>query len=462
MIIINKFGGEIIDNPRLVKLALRRIKEQLELNQKPVVVVSALAGVTDKLLRLSQNYNKKIINELINQHKEWTTKLGVRSEKLDLETDSLKKELEKDLKIQVFIPPLLKERDKQLAHRDRILSYGEKWSSLLFAEILIKNGINAKRLTGEDLGLITDENFGDANIVYEESVRNIKSKLPPSPFMLRRASKNFSSIPVITGFIGRTRRGETTTLGRGGSDTMACLLGAVLNASKVILWKNVPGVLSADPKIVKNARTIKSLTYGEAEEAGKVIHTKAINLVRGKGIKVEVTYIVAPEQKTIIENNVPRKDGAKIISFRDNLYLLIVRGEKMVRPGALFEITKVISQEGINIILIRDTKSKVYLVVERNKSLFRPEIKNSHDFENCERKINGLGYRLSIKEASMVNAIGRMDWKIAERFNQLLYKFCPEAELGAFPYRNCLRLDAIVGRSKVKKLIKIFHKELVL
>ncbi len=470
MTIINKFGGEIIGNPHLVQLAVKRLKEQLnpvrnfksnvsysdlaskisngvKRNQKPIVVVSALAGVTDKLLKLSlsasatpkalqagQNYDKKVIGELEKQHRDWRERLKVNSQKLESEFQNLKQELEEDLK-------RVKEGKNGLVIQDRILAYGEKLSALLFTELLIKNGIQAEKLTGEELGIITDENFGDANIVYGESVRNIKSKL-----------KNFSQLPVITGFIGRTRQGETTTLGRGGSDTTACLLGAGLNASKVILWKNVPGVLSADPKIVKNPKAVKFLSYEEAEESGKVIHNKSLSLVKGKGIRVEVTYIAAPHQKTIIENNVPKKDGAKIISSRNDLYLLVIAGDKITQAGALFEIAKIISKEGINMVLIRNTKESLYIVVE----------KNSYNLLNCEQKISDLGYHLSIKEVSMVNAVGRMDWKIAERFNQLLYKFCPEAELGAFPYRNCLRLDAIIEILKVKKLIKIFHKELVL
>ncbi len=431
MRIINKFGGEIIGNPRLAKLAVKRIEEQLRLNRKPVAVVSALAGVTDKLVKLSQNYNRKIFNELINQHKEWAAKLEVKGKKLDLEIDALKKELEMALKIL---------GDNKLSYQDRILSYGEKFSSLFFTEILFKNGIPAKRFTGEELGIITDENFGDANVRYEESVRNIKSKL-----------KNIFQVPVITGFIGKTSKGKTTTLGRGGSDTTACLVGAALNSSKVILWKNVPGVLSADPKIVKNAKTIKSLTYGEAEESGKVIHNKAIRLVNGKDVIIEVAYIADPAKKTIVVHNASRKKGVKIISSKANLFLLTIKGGEMDRPGTLYKLTKVINEEGINIVLIRDTKESVYVGIE----------KNNHDLTGCLKKIRELGYRVLVKEVAMVNAIGNLDWKIAERFNQLLYKFCPEVELGAFPYRKCLMLEAIIRKSKVKKLIRTFHKELI-
>ena len=106
--------------------------------------------------------------------------------------------------------------------------------------------------------------------------------------------------PVITGFIGKTHDGQTTTLGRGGSDTTACLVGAALKAQKIILWKNVLGVLTADPKVVPNVRTIKSLSYEEAENIGKVIHHKPMGFAKRAGIPVEVIYIQNPRYKTVI------------------------------------------------------------------------------------------------------------------------------------------------------------------
>lgn len=434
MRIINKFGGEIIGNPRLVKLTVFQLKEQLKRNQNPVVVVSALAGVTDKLVKLSQDYDKKIIWELGKQHQDWIELLKVNSQKLRGEIRNLKQGLKKDL------GRLKKNKDK-LVSQDKILAYGEKWSSLLFTEFLLKNDIRAKRLTEEDLGLITDENFGDANILYEESLRNIKSKL-----------KNISQLPVITGFIGKSRRGQTTTLGRGGSDTTACLLGSVLNPSKVILWKNVPGVLSADPKIVKAPKLVKFLSYEEAEESGKVIHDKSIGLAKEKGIKIEVAHISDPRKKTVITENRGREKGIKTIGLKDNLYLMIVAGEKVDRPGAIAKISKVISGEGVNIALIRNTRDILYIALE----------KNSSNLAACRKKIEDLNYQVKDKEVAMIIAIGKIDWQMVERFNHLLYEICPRAVLGAFPYQNCLRLEAIVEPENGKKLVRKLHREFIL
>jgi len=433
MRMINKFGGEILNNFSLVKLALKWINQQIAKNQKPLVVVSALARVTDKLLQLTQTFNEKLLEELDKQHQNWAQRFKLDSPKLKKETEELKVQLRKDL----F--GLKKAKDK-LIFQDKILAYGEKWSALLFTEFLIKDGILAKKLTGEELGVITDENFGDANIDKKKSLKNIRAKL-----------KNISQVPVITGFIGRTQEGRTTTLGRGGSDTTACLVGAALNPSKVILWKNVPGVLSAEPKIVKSPKLIKFLSYEEAEEAGKVIHYKAIDLAREGKVEIEVVFIQDPSKKTIINKNQSQKKRVKIINAKKKLNLFIIKGEKITKPGALYEIAKIISQAKINMVLIRNTKESLYIVVE----------KNSHNLTNCQKKIENLGYQVLAKEVAMVNAVGSMNWKVVERFNRLLYEDCPEMDLGAFPYKNCHRLEAIVERPKVNKLIKAFHKEFI-
>jgi aspartate kinase len=297
-VIINKFGGEIMGGPRLVKLAVLQIKSQLRCGQKPVVVVSALSGVTDKLVELCKKYDQRLIDALCREHEEWRDKLKVKSEKLKVQVKSLKLTLEKDARS-------IKGMQAKEMVQDRVLAYGEKLSSLLFTELLRQNGIKAVRLTGEEIGVITDDNFGDANVDYKRSVRNIrqimqKSKIKNQNVIQNAKFKSSYLVPVITGFVGKTSRGQTTTLGRGGSDTTACLVGAALRASKVILWKNVPGVLTADPKVVKDVRTIKSLSYEKAENIGKVIHHKSMDFARRAGMAVEVTYIQNPRYKTVI------------------------------------------------------------------------------------------------------------------------------------------------------------------
>jgi len=433
MRIVNKFGGEILADPKLAELGVRWIKGQVKQNKKPIVVVSALGGVTDALIKLFETEKKGLLEEIEGKHKEWMENFGIEDKALKKKIEILKKNLENDLKKargHKFHPFL----------RDRILSYGEKWSSLLFTQLLIKNGISALGFTGEELGIITDNNFGQADIRYEQSRKNVRRKI-----------EKLGKIPVVTGFIGKAKTGQTATLGRGGSDTTATFLASALGAEKVILWKNVPGVLSADPRLVKNPKLIKSLSYEEAEEAGKVIHYKALEFVKQSKIKIEVAFIKDPSKRTTIGEFKSKKWQIKIISLKENLALFVIRGEKIVKPGALFEIAQSIATRGINMVLIRNTKESLYIVVE----------KNIKEIEDCYKEIKDLGYEIWKKKVGMISAVGRINREMVEKFNHLLFKHFPKAELGAFPYKNCLRLEAVVENSKVKRLVNLFHKKFI-
>jgi|SRR3989339_58531 len=442
-IIINKFGGEIMDDPRLVELSVGQIKNQLKKGDKPIVVVSALKGVTDELVlvitrlhekRKANGIVKLFIADITKKHLAWIHDCLKGDAKISVVMQAAIAQLEQDLKVVASFGEIAEVSDK-------LLSYGERLSSLLFTELLIQHGIPCRRFTGEEIGIMTDRNFGDANIDYLASARNIRARL----------NKQVKFVPVLTGFIGKTRSNQTTTLGRGGSDTTACLLGAALSAQKVILWKNVPGVLTADPKIVSGARTVKALNYDQAEESGKVIHDKSMALIRQAGTAVEVTYIKDPNLKTVISSQGGNVSGALIISSKDNLRLLTIIGEKIKHYGALAEITAVITRNKINMALIRNTRDTLYIVIE----------KNGHGTLKCEAEIKSLNYQLKAQDVSMVNVIGDLSWTLVERFNHLLAKTCQGVVLGAFPYQECVRLEAIVAPEQVNELVRKFHREFI-
>jgi len=433
MKIVNKFGGEILADPKLAEFGVGWIKEQIKKNKRPIIVVSALGGVTDSLIKLLGRKDKGLLEEIERQHRRWMRNFEIENEGLKRKMENLKKSLKNDFK-------KAKRFKFHLRLRDRILSYGEKWSSLLFTELLIKNGISAQRFTGEELGIITDNNFGEANICYEQSRKNVRRKI-----------EKLKEVPVVTGFIGKAKTGQITTLGRGGSDTTATFLASALGAEKVILWKSVAGVLSADPKLVKNPKLIKFLSYDEAEEAGKVIYCKSLEFVKEPKIKIEVAFIKDPSKKTVIGGFRSKKWRIKIISLKENLALFVIKGEKVTKPGALFEIAQSIAARGINMVLIRNTKESLYIVIE----------KNIKEIEDCYKEIKGLGYEIWKKKVGMISAVGRINEAMVEKFNYFLFKNFPEAELGAFPYKNCLRLEAVIENSKVKRLVNLFHKKFI-
>lgn len=442
--IINKFGGEIMGNFNLSYLGVSHIKSQLRLGYKPVVVVSALKGVTDSLVEVLNRLKRKrkvngivdlFVKDIYEKHKNWACNLNnYKENKIEDIISNFISSLLKDLEVIAKFGDI-----KEVS--DKILSYGERLSSVLFTHLLIENNINSCVFAGEELGIITNDKFGDADIIYDLSYRNVVKKI----------HRNLNRVPVITGFIGRTRTGQTTTLGRGGSDTTACFIGSALNADRVILWKNVRGVLSADPRIVKGARTVKRLDYEEAEESGKVIHDKSMSLIRKENIVVNVSYIKDRRIRTIITKDGHKSKGVKIISYKDNSRLLHIIGDKIKRYGALFEISQIITSYKINMSLIRNTRDSLYIVID----------KNNRDFNSCEKDIIKSGYDLKARDVSMINVIGNLDWNIVEEFNNMLLKTGGDVEIGAFPYKDCVRLEAVVNPKKVKQVVKRFHRQFI-
>ena len=165
------------------------------------------------------------------------------------------------------------EMDKNIPeNEDKIVAYGEKLSATIFTFYLQMLGLPAKIFFAEEIPIITDDNFKDANIIYKISEKNIQKNL-------QEKINDSKKIPVIPGFTGITSGGKITTLGRGGTDTTACFVGSALRAHKIILWKDVGGVFSADPKIIPEAKKLSTISYEEAKKSGKIteINNKKIN-----------------------------------------------------------------------------------------------------------------------------------------------------------------------------------------
>ena len=238
-IIVNKLGGVIMGSAKLLALAKVEIVRQMSKHCQPIVVVSALQGVTDDLVAILNKLDRLvnsgivdssktqfIINKFIEclrkKHSALVEQLIVAKENNELVKHriiQILKKLRQDLEtvtVRGALPEL----------QDRVLSFGEKLASIIFSIYLTDNKINVESLTSEEIGIITNENHLDAEIDYTLAKSNIIQKL-----------KKCTGIPVITGFTGITISKKTTTLGRGGSDATACFIGAALSAKKIIVLR---------------------------------------------------------------------------------------------------------------------------------------------------------------------------------------------------------------------------------
>ena len=334
-----KFGGTSVEDTRAIRNVVGIVK--LAVNSQPVVIVSAIAGFTNALLRsvqtaiagdargasksLDSEFERHLLiaNELLTPdgRAAFVSTLGDARSKI--------RQLHKIIAAHpVTSPPL----------QDEIVAYGEHLSSQLIAAVLTNNDV-AARYVDARCCIKTDEVYGAAT-PQPETANAVKVELEP----LLKAAK----VPVLGGFIGSTARGVTTTLGRGGSDYSAAIVGAALEAREIQIWTDVSGVLTADPRVVPNARTIPVLSYQEAAElayfGAKVLHPKTIQPAVDKGIPVRVCNSRAPREAgtLIVSESEATPQTIKAIAHKNGITTVQVTSARMLGAygflRALFEV----------------------------------------------------------------------------------------------------------------------------
>jgi len=444
-VIVNKFGGGILKKD-LIPLIARRLNEQISSNYYPIVVVSAMPGITDilvsfitKLKELNPKKNEiglfvqNLIIELKAVHnkiiadmeftKEWRDEVNIELEKLFFELES---------NLNSFLS------NSEL--EDKIVSFGEKFSATILSFYFNFTNIRAERLLAEEIPIITDDNFKNADIDYQISERNINQKL-----------KSIKGVPVIAGFTGITEKGETTTLGRGGTDTTACFIGAALKAHKIILWKDVGGVLSADPKIVPHAQVMPTISYQEAEESGKIIHEKAIDFVKLHKTPIDITSLSNPKFFTQIKELKSHKKGTKLISSKKNLTLFLITDEKIKTNEQLIIVTSAFAKYKIEMILISNTRHSLQIVANDNNGML----------DNVYKEIESKVHHIKSIKVNMIFLVGNFDINDVNKFNDLLIKLKTGLQISAFLYENCTRMEAVVETNKIDQIIKVLYKKFI-
>ncbi len=273
---VMKFGGAALkDGPgvsRAVEVVTRHGGES------PVVVVSALEGVTDLLVDAARAAARgEVKTDTIRvRHRSVLSQLGVDPELLDRYSRELS----------LILESIRRQRQLGAIELDHVLSFGERASARIVAKCFESHGVLATPVDSYDLGLTTDSNHGNAR------------PLKGGGANLDRSIWEVPGIPVVTGFLAKDGEGNLTTLGRNGSDLSAALLAEAIGAESVEFWKNVPGVLSADPALVPNAQRIERLCFADAEELGhlgaRILHPDAIAPAVRAGIEVRVRFISDP------------------------------------------------------------------------------------------------------------------------------------------------------------------------
>ncbi|MCL4365367.1 MAG: aspartate kinase [Candidatus Marsarchaeota archaeon] len=349
--IVMKFGGTSVGSAGRIRDVVGIIR--LRLASGPIIVVSALGGVTDSLIQLGKVSAARLdssfmLEQIIERHYDTIRELGLDGRIISSEAEQLRKVVDDIFMLKELTPRYL----------DRIMSFGERMSARIVAAYMRKNGIGARAYDSYDIGMLTSANFGDADILpstYEEIRRHISAKK--------------GIIPVITGFIGKSRDGEITTLGRGGSDYTASIIGAALGVEEIQIWTDVNGIMTADPKIVKAARSIDMVSYREASElamlGAKVLHPKTILPAVENNIPVRILNTFDPDQKgTLVLGN---SIGSKVtsITYKKHVVAISITASGKNRiAGFVEKVLRIFEERGIEVDLISDSKIGVSVIID--------------------------------------------------------------------------------------------------
>ena len=382
-----KFGGTSVQDAEAFARVAEIIGSQQEFS--PVVVTSAMSKVTDALLLAFETAKKgdfesafASLEPHIERHARVAQELTAENQQKSFQTelDFAERELS-DLLMRVS------RRSLPLSMlKDAIVSYGEQLSSRLLAEVCQAKDLNARQIDSRRL-IVTDEEYGAATPIWDETENLIKLELES----LVKAGE----IPILGGFIAANRSGETTVLGRGGSDYSAALVGAALRAQEIQIWTDVTGVLTCDPRICAEAETIDVLSYEEAAElayfGAKVLHPKTIKPAVDYAVPVRVCNSHKPfERGTMIlaESDVsPNK--IKSIAHKTGITILRISSARMLGAygfmSALFQVFEryrtvidVISTSEVSVALTLDDTTSLEPIVGELKRLGDVEIETDH------------------------------------------------------------------------------------
>ncbi len=370
--IVMKFGGTSVATGKNIRHVAKLIANHAGQDYRVVTVVSALDGVTDQLIKAAEQakkgkrrYIRDFKQEILEKHLSAANE-AIQDKQLKKETEQVLKarvdELEQVLKGISYVSELTPKS------RDNVLSFGEKLSAPIVSGALEDIGLKSQHLTGGEAGIVTDSNYGEAGLLMNVTKYQVKQKIEP---LLKKGV-----IPVITGYIAATQDGETTTLGRGGSDYTATIIGAALAADEVWIWTDVDGLMTSDPKIVPSAKTIPKLSFQEATEltifGAKAMHPRALEPARKENIPVRIKNVFNPDNPgTLISKNheVKAKDGVKAVTLVRDVAVITVSGAGMVgAPGTAAKVFEVLGGESINILMISQSVSEanISLVIQRS------------------------------------------------------------------------------------------------
>ncbi len=334
--IVMKFGGTSVEDAKAIKNLTEIVKN--ELPRKPVVAVSACAGITNQLLRITSlaAEGKKEeallqVNAVEERHKKIAAEL-LNGEHQNLCFQFIKSHADE---LRDLVNGISMVGEAQPRILDAAASYGERLSSFIIHHYFESSGMKSAYIDARTF-MVTDENFTKAAVQFDATEQKLKSTILP------RLQEGF--VVMTQGFIGSTPGGITTTIGRGGSDYSAAIIGALLNAGDIQIWTDVDGVLTADPSVVKDAKKIKVMSFAEAAElayfGARVLHPETIYPAVKKNIPVRVLNSRNPKSSgtlIVAEPKIDKRAMVKSIAYKEGISLVTIVSTRMFMAYGFLE-----------------------------------------------------------------------------------------------------------------------------
>ena len=442
---ILKFGGSSVATPETIQQVASIIRENYSRGEKFSFVVSAFGGVTDKLLGMAQIAStgddafEKEWSQVKQRHLDMVASLLVNGFKKEAE-EKVERRFANLLHVLKGIHAL---REVTPRSKDYIVSFGERNSAYIISRYLSQEGVPANYLDARKV-VLTDTNFGGAQVQLEETYQRIRNWFDVQP-----------GLAVITGFIGGTHDGITTTLGRGGSDYTAAIFGAALKADVIEIWTDVNGILTADPRAVKDAHTLLEVTYAEAMEmshfGAKVIYPPTIQPALRASIPIFIRNTFNPDFEGTKISGSRQPNGNLITGMASigQVVLLTLRGSGMVGvPGFAGRLFSCLAQGRVNIIMITQGSSEhsiSFAVTPSEADLAKALVEEEFDLELTRKVIEPVKIESNL---SIVAIIGE-SIKVRHGISGTLFK-----ALGA----NGVNVVAIAQGSSELIISVVIHK----
>ena len=354
-----KFGGSSVANAERIKHVASIIQAYQQ--SRPAVVLSAMGDTTDHLLAAADDaVNGKVdVERVAKLHRETIKELGLDG----TSTEELLAELNQLL----TGISMLKELTKRT--RDYLVSFGERLSVRIMAAYLQKQGIPARFYDAWDVGIVSDSSFMSAELLDEVWVN-----IPLHLNSYKNGSDN--QIPIITGFIAKDKKGNITTLGRGGSDLTATIIGSTMGADEIQTWKDVDGILTTDPRICKDAKPVPEVTYEEAQElamfGSQVLHPRSMVPCRKTGtpVRVKNSYNIKSPGSIIVEKHSGKVPPVCAITTVKHITLIDIVSSRMLgAAGFLAHVFNNFLKWNVSIDVIATSEVSVSLTVNTKADL---------------------------------------------------------------------------------------------